>query len=97
MTSTLTTTGGDVLISFTANASAVGGTLQAEFQIDNSGTTVDVLRQTIPTSQTENVSFTYTIFSLAPGTYTFRIRWKTSANELRITGMALWSVRELPK
>ena len=97
LTSTITTTGGDVLISLTAAAAAIGGTLLAQFEIDNSGTTRDVLRQTISTSETQNVSFTYTEFSLAPGTYTFTIRWKTSANTLQMPGFVLWSVRELPK
>jgi len=98
MASTITTTGGDVFITFTAVAeNLAGNSIEAHFALVVDAVESEVIHFKIhPDEDRENCSFTYTFTGLAAGSHTFQIRYKTDQLTLTIKGDSVqWAVREL--
>lgn len=93
---TITTTGGDVLVTFCgyANVNTSGKSMSLAVDID--GTPYTVITQDCPGSgQQINVSFSYVFTGLTAGSHTFKLQWLTETGTATLyAGTLLLDVRE---
>lgn len=94
----VTTTGADVRVTFTALAelSAAGVEMTMAVELDSSGVDKE-MTQTRATASTYKVnpSFSYIFTGLSAGVHTFTLRWKVSSGTGTLTaGDTLFDVRE---
>lgn len=76
---TITTTGGDVLISFHGHIYANGGICSLDVDVDGTRIGTNDGITNVYTAYHQAVSFTRLLTGLAAGTHTFTLQWKTSA------------------
>jgi len=94
MVATITTDGGDVLVTF---ASSLYGTtdVAARLAINYDGTNSSPVRERVNLSGS-NVSFSYVFNDVSAGSHTFRMRWFTNSGTINLRGLHThFSVREL--
>jgi len=95
---TLNTGGGDILVSLVAVLNAPAGTIVGKFDIVVDGISVSAgsgISSNYITTQLENCSFPYLITGVSPGTHTFKLQWKTSANTFGMQPKTQFWAREV--
>lgn len=95
MSLTITTTGGDVRVSFAANGFNTG-TNQNYVGVRHDGTDYEMMASQAEQGRYQNFSFGYVFEGLSAGSHTFTLRFRTSAGTMTMRAVNIqFDVREV--